>query len=69
VPEPIGERTHDARAPSDLAQDAFERIVGPNTSRHLANSRQLGGHAFDLRFVELVVMLTLNFDDIEFSGY
>jgi hypothetical protein len=31
--------------------------------------RQLGGHAFDLRFVEHVVMLTLNFDDIEFSGY
>ena len=24
---PVGERAHDARAPSDLAQDALERIV------------------------------------------
>src|SRR4029077_11598541 len=27
---PVGERAHDARAPSDLAQDALERIVGAN---------------------------------------
>ena len=31
--------------------------------------RQLGAQAFDPRFVEHVVMLTLNFDDIKFSGY
>ena len=31
--------------------------------------RQLGGHVLDLWFIEHVVMVTLNYDDIEFSGY
>src|SRR4029434_10143111 len=48
---PVGERAYDARAPSDLAQDALERIVGADAPPVLLREGVVGECLLD-RFLD-----------------
>src|SRR5262249_37468648 len=50
---PVGERAHDARAPSDLAQDALERIVGADAPPVLLREGVVGECLLDRYLDEL----------------
>ena len=50
---PVGERAHDARTPSDFAQDALERIVGADAPPVLLREGVVGERLLDRRLDEV----------------
>ena len=50
---PVGERAHDARTPSDFAQDALERIVGADAPPVLLREGVVGERLLDPRLDQI----------------